>query len=105
MARPVRYETDLLAVRFGRWLQVVEHIADGVHDFDRRAFRIAADIVRLPRAAFGGHDFEGRAMVADMQPVAYVLAVAVYGQLLALQRVEDHDRHELLRKLVGPVIV
>ena len=44
-------------------------------------------------------------MVADVEPVAHVPAVAVHGQRLAGERVDDHQRNELFRKLARPVVV
>ena len=44
-------------------------------------------------------------MILDVQPVAHVAAVAIDGQRLALERVEDHERDELLGELVRPVVV
>ncbi len=44
-------------------------------------------------------------MVADVQPVAYLLAVAVDRQRLARLRVGDDQRDQLLREMVGAVVV
>ena len=42
-------------------------------------------------------------MVVGVQPVAHIQAVAVEGQLLALESVGDEEGDELLRILVGAV--
>ena len=44
-------------------------------------------------------------MIFDVQPIANVPAVAIDGQLLALDGVEEHQGDELLRELVGAVVV
>ncbi len=44
-------------------------------------------------------------MVEDIEPVPHVAAVAVDGQGLAVQRVQDHQRDQLLRELEGAVVV
>ena len=67
--------------------------------------RSAADVVGLADAAVLEHGADGAAVVVDVEPVADVLAVAVDGQGLAVERVVDHQRDELLGKLVGAVVV
>ncbi len=44
-------------------------------------------------------------MVGDVEPVANLPAVAVDRQVPALERVGDHERDQLLRELVRPVVV
>ena len=44
-------------------------------------------------------------MVLDVEPVAHVAAVAVDRQRLALERVQDHERDQLLGELEGAVVV
>ena len=44
-------------------------------------------------------------VVLDVEPVAHVGAVAVDGERLFLERVEDHQRDQLLGEVVGPVVV
>ena len=43
--------------------------------------------------------------VIDVQPVAHVAAVAVDGQGVASERVEDHQRDQLLGVLARAVVV
>ena len=58
-----------------------------------------------PDAPLPQHQQEARAVILDVQPVADVAAVAVDRQRLALERVENHQRDQLLGKLVRPVVV
>ena len=44
-------------------------------------------------------------MVFDLQPVAYLQAVAVNGQGVAGQRVDDHKRDQLLGKMLRAIVV
>ena len=44
-------------------------------------------------------------MILDVQPVAHVLPAAVHGQRLLVADVVDEKRDQLLRELVGPVVV
>ncbi len=78
---------------------------DAPHDLDVRALVGAADVVGLARRAVLEDVADGAREVLDVEPVAHVHAVAVDRQAVAVQRVEDHQRDELLRVLVGPVVV
>ena len=44
-------------------------------------------------------------MVFDVQPVADLLAVAIDRQGFAGQRVDNHQRDEFFREVVGPVVI
>ena len=44
-------------------------------------------------------------MIVNIQPVTHILAIAVYRKLLALQRIVDNQRDQLLRELIRSVIV
>ena len=85
--------------------QFVDQGADAADDLDVRLLAVAADVVGLARLAAVKHAPQGPAVVLDEQPVADVHAVAVDRQLLALGRVEDHQRDQLLGELVRPVVV
>src|SRR5205823_8550734 len=44
-------------------------------------------------------------MIIDMDPIAYVLAVAVNREGFIQQRLHDHEGNQLLRKLIWAVVV
>ena len=44
-------------------------------------------------------------MIADVEPVTYLHAVAIDGQWLVGQRVDDHQGDELFGEVVGAVVV
>ena len=78
---------------------------DLLDNFDVGQLLPTADIIDLARPALGDTEFDAPAMILDMQPVAHVHAVAVDGQLAAVQCVQQEERDQLLWKLKGPVIV
>ena len=51
------------------------------------------------------HHIDGFAVVFHVEPVAYVLSLAIYGEVLALQDVVDDQGNELLGELIGSVVV
>ena len=92
---------DVLDEVFG----VAELLEDGLDDVDVGALIMAADVVDLADAALLQNQVDGMAVILDVEPVADVLAVTVDRQLLVGQRVDDHQRDELLREVVRAVVV
>ena len=48
---------------------------------------MASDIIHFAFLAFAHHEVDGLAVVFNVEPVSYVVALAVYGQLLAFEDV------------------
>jgi hypothetical protein len=65
----------------------------------------AADVVDLTGGAAGAHQVHAAAVVLDVQPVAYVLAVAVQRYLAGVEQARDEQRNDLLGELPGAVVV
>ncbi|MDR8799267.1 hypothetical protein FEP84_05680 [Burkholderia multivorans] len=76
-----------------------------MHDFEVLLLVPAADVVRFARHAAREYFADRAAVVAYIQPVTHVLAVAVHGQRLAGECVRDHQRNEFFRELVRAVVV
>ena len=92
---------DVLDEVFG----LAELLEDGLDHVDVGALIVAADVVDLADASLLQDEVDGTAVVLDIEPVADVLAVAVDRQLLVGQRVDDHQRDELLREVIRTVVV
>ena len=91
------------AVRAGGFR--IEQRAEGVHHIEVRALVEAADIVGLAEAAFLQNEPDGGRVVFDKKPIADLLAVAIDGEGLSIERIEDHQGDELFGKMVGAVVV
>ena len=89
----------------GARTELIEQRAYGVHDLDVGLFVPAAHVVGLAQASGLQHAADRAAMVLHVQPVAHLHAVPVHGQGFARQRVDDHQRDQLLGKMVGAVVV
>ena len=75
------------------------------HNFQIGTFRAAAEIVDFTGlAVFNGRQ-DAQAMVTDINPVAHVLAISIYGQRLILAGAFKHEWNEFFRKLVRSVII
>ena len=77
-------------------LNLVQQLADHPDDVDVAALVMSADCVRVTDRAALGDESEGRYMILDVEPVSHVLAFSVYGQGIAVERVDDHQGNELL---------
>ena len=85
--------------------QLVQQGTDRASDLDVGALAAPADVVGLARAPLRQGQAESRGMVFDEEPVTHVVARPVDWQRLTRQRLEDEDRDQLLRELIGAVIV
>src|SRR5262249_42878006 len=88
--RPVLHEGDEPPARsLWRGRHLVEQVAERVDDVQVGPLAPAADVVRLPRLPAQEHRAERLAVIAHVEPVAHVEAVAVDGERFALERVQD----------------
>ena len=92
---------DVLDEAFG----LAELFEDSLDDVDVGTLIVAADVVDLADAALLQDQVNRMAVVLDVEPVADVLAIAVNRQLLVGQRVDDHQRDELLWEMVRAVVI
>ena len=107
MAWAVGHVGDLTAVAaaVGLGAHFVEKLANSIDDLDVGLFVPATDVVGLAQAAGFQHAAEGAAVVLHIQPVTDLHAVAVDGQVLAGQCVDDHQGDEFFGEMVGAVVV
>jgi hypothetical protein len=106
MAGPVGDEADRLPARSPRrGIHGVEEVADRMYDVEVGALVAAAYIVGLADHAALEDECEGVRVILDIEPVTHVHAVAVHGKRLVRQALDDHVRDQLLREVIGPVIV
>ena len=66
---------------------------------------MAAHIVDFSLAALADNQVDGHAVIVNMEPVSDIIPFAVDRQLLIGQRPADHQRNQLLREMVGAVVV
>ena len=85
--------------------QTVNGVDDHLDDVDVLPFVESADVVGLCHFALMEDEVDGSCVVFHKQPVAHVLALAIYGQWLAVADVVDEQRYQLLRKLIGSIVV
>ena len=98
VARAVLYELD-------QALRLVKRPENGLYHLQIGPLVVSADVVDLSHAALSDHQVDGRAMVGDIEPVADIFPCTVNRQLLIRQRAADDERNQLLREMVGSVVV
>src|SRR5262249_10821373 len=93
--------------RFIVWTrpELFQQGADRSHHMNVGLLAGAADVVSLPNRAPLKYVMQRLAMVAHVKPVANLLTITVHRHGLPLDCVMDHERHQLFRELVRPVIV
>src|SRR3972149_9908297 len=79
--------------------------ADFLHEAEIGWLDAAAEVVSLARLSAHQSPPETVTMVLNVEPVAYLPAVAIDGQRPSLGRVQEHQGNELLGELKGPVVV
>ena len=98
MSLPVRNEGD-------QALGFAELLKDDLYDVYIMHLVVSADGVDLTVATVmkdGVHRF---AVILNIKPVPDVHAVAVYREILVIKCVNEHERDELLGKLVRAVVI
>ena len=85
--------------------QLIKQTADGFDDVDVGFFVPAADVVDLARFAGFQYAPDSAAVVAYIQPVSYLHAIAINRQRFASQRVDNHQRNELFGEVQRAIVV
>ena len=106
MTRPIRNELDLVAIAVSRrGRPFVEMLTDRFDDGQIASLASCTDVVSMSRRpAFEDGD-ERPGMVVDIEPIANVLASAVDGQRTSKKRIGDGQRDQLLRELIGAIVI
>ena len=85
--------------------QTVNGIDDGLDNVDVFPLVEATDVVGFSNGALMEDKVDGTGMVFHIEPVAYVLALAIDREGLAVTDIVDEERDELLGELVRAVVV
>ena len=86
-------------------LRLAERVADELHDIEVLHLVVTADVVDLALGALADDEVDGAAVILDIEPVAHVFTRAVDWERLVIERICDHERNELLREVVGAVVI
>src|SRR5690606_32697093 len=85
--------------------QSIQVLADQLHDIDIGFLVPAPDIVSLTDLTSLQDAPDRAAMITDKQPVTNLLAITIDRQRFPSQRIDDHKRNQLLRKMIWPIII
>ena len=83
----------------------VNGIDDDLDDVDVLPLVEATDVVGFSYFAVMEEEVDGTGMIFYKEPVAHVLAFAIDREWLAVANVVDEERYQLLRELIGSVVV
>ena len=96
---------EVLVFTLGASQLVVDGTDQQADDVDVLSFVESADVVSLGHGAMVEDGVDGAGVVLHIEPVPYVLTLAVNGQRFTVSDVVDEQRYQLLGKLVGAVVV
>ena len=86
-------------------VRLAELVEDQPNDIEVHHLAVAADVVDRARLALEERGDERGAVVFHVDPVAHVHPVAVDRERLVAERLDDHERDQFFRELVGAVVV
>ena len=85
--------------------QLTHQITERMDNIQVLHLIIAANVVHIAWNSLMKHHINGSTMVADVKPVAHILPIAIYRQRLTQQNIQAHQRNQLFRKLIRPIII
>ena len=106
MSKSVGYICDEIHVlTFLASEQTIDGIYHHLDDVDVLPLVESTDIVSLCNLTLMEDDVDGAGVIHSIQPVAHVLALAIYRQRFAVADIVDEQRDELLGELIRTVVV
>ena len=78
---------------------------DGLYDEDVWTLIVTTHIVDFTDLASVTHHVYCLAVILNIEPVPDLHTVSIDGKLLMVLHVVDHKRNELLRELIGPIVI
>ena len=85
--------------------QTINGVDDCLNDVDILPFVETTNVVCFGDSSFVEDGVDGSSMVFYVEPITYVLALAIDGKRLAMTYVVDEERYQFLRELIGAIIV
>ncbi len=92
-------------MRRAAWPPFVHDRADVPDQFQVGPFVASSDIVGFSRASTPEDRHDGSTVIANIEPVADVGAVAIYGNRLSVEARQDYGRDEFFAMLKRSIIV
>ena len=85
--------------------QSIHGLDNHLDDIDVLPLIETADVIGLGNLTLVENHIDGTGMIYYIQPVAHVLTLTIYWQWLAMTDIVDKQRNQLLRELIGAVVV
>ena len=86
-------------------LGLAELFADELNDVDICHFVMTADVIHLAYPSLMDNEIYRLAVILNVEPISYVLALSVHGKRLVVKRVRDHKRNELFGEMIRSVVI
>ena len=85
--------------------RLMKLLANELYNVDIAHFVVTADVVDFPSSPLPDDEVDSLAMVFYVEPIAHVQTIAIDGQGLIVEGVDDHEGNELFREMVRPIVV
>src|SRR5438067_13923517 len=105
MSGPIGDERNQFAPASWGRNEFVKNIADGLDDREIGLLAASSDIIFFSDFAARQYCHERAHVVVDVEPIPAMLAVTIYRQGLTLDRVENHERDQFFREMIGTIII
>ena len=86
-------------------LGLAQLLADELYDVDVLHLVVAAYVVDLAYSALMDDKVDSAAVILNVQPVADIQTLAVYGERLVSKHICYHKGYQLLGEVIGTVVV
>ncbi len=96
---------NLVAVRAFFRHDLIQQIANSVHNVQVLLFVMTTDVVSLSRFTLSHYGVKRTRMVFYIEPVADLVAFAVNRQRFTVQGVQDNQRDQFFREMIRTVVV
>ena len=86
-------------------LRLIKGLQNGLYHFQVGALIMPSDVIHLSLASLVDNQVNSLAVIRHMEPVAHILSRAVHRKLLICQGAADNKGNQLLREMIGAVVI
>ena len=78
---------------------------DNFHDFDVCFLVVTTEVINFTYSPLLQHGKDTIAVILNIEPITHIQSLSINRQWLVLGSIVDHQRDELLRELVGAIVI
>ena len=86
-------------------LRLIKLLQNGLYNLNVLSLIVTANIVNLAYLAISDNKINSRTMVLYIKPVTNINTLTIYRQFLIMQSIDNHERNQLLRKMIWAIVI